>query len=136
MGGSLDELALLLTTLPAQTGVCLDTAHLFAAGYAIHRADGLDQIIDGLERLQLLGRVGLVHLNDSGSPFASRRDRHENPGAGQIGLEGLRRVVGHPALAPIPFVLETPGPEKRGPSAAEIRLVKQMRSGRRPGPEA
>jgi deoxyribonuclease IV len=133
VGDRLDELAVLLAALPAGSGLCLDTAHLFAAGYPIHEADGLDQVIHDLRRLDLLDKVRLVHLNDSATPFASNSDRHANPGEGRIGYEGLARVVRHPALAHVPFVLEVPGPEQRGPSAAEVALVKTMRPGA-PGP--
>jgi deoxyribonuclease-4 len=127
MGGDLEELATILERLPPSTGLCLDTAHLFAAGYAVHRARGLDALVAELRRLDLLRRVGLVHLNDSGSAFASKHDRHENPGDGQIGLQALGRIVRYPAFAPVPFVLEVPGPDKRGPSASEIAIVKGMR---------
>ncbi len=127
IGDRLDDLAALLTALPTSAGLCLDTAHLFAAGHAVHQAKGLESFLTALRRLDLLRRVGLVHLNDSGTPFASRHDRHENPGAGLIGRAGLARVVRHPALASVPFVLEVPGLDKHGPSAAEISTVKAMR---------
>jgi deoxyribonuclease-4 len=127
IGDSLEHLAVLLAALPPSGGLCLDTAHLFAAGYAVHQAKGLESLLSALRQLDLLRRVGLVHLNDSGTPFASKRDRHENPGAGLIGRAGLARVVRHPALASVPFVLEVPGLDKHGPSAAEISIVKAMR---------
>jgi deoxyribonuclease-4 len=127
IGDSLDELAALLAALPPSAGLCLDTAHLFAAGHAVHQSRGLESLIGSLQQLDLIRRVGLVHLNDSGAQFASRRDRHENPGDGQIGCAGLARVVRHPALVHVPFVLEVPGPDKRGPSLAEIEIVKTMR---------
>lgn len=127
IGDRLQDLAVLLAALPPSAGLCLDTAHLFAAGYALHQAKGLQSLLSALRQLDLLRRVGLVHLNDSGTPFASKRDRHENPGAGLIGRVGLARVVRHPALASVPFVLEVPGSDKHGPSAAEIGTVKAMR---------
>ena len=127
IGDSLEDLAFLLAALPASAGLCLDTAHLFAAGYAVHQAEGLESLLSALRQLDLLRRVGLVHLNDSGTPFASKRDRHENPGAGLIGRAGLARVVRDPALTSVPFVLEVPGPAKHGPTTAEISTVKAMR---------
>ncbi len=119
---------------PLDLGLCLDTAHLFAAGYPVHEAAGLEALIDELEQSRLLSRVGLIHLNDSATPFASNRDRHANPGEGFIGYDGLARVVRHPALARIPFVLEVPGAEGHGPDANNVALVKAMRAGtpRRP----
>jgi deoxyribonuclease-4 len=129
IGSTLEEMAALLTASPAGVSLCLDTAHLFAAGYPVHEADGLEAVIDESRRAGLLELVRLVHLNDSGTPFASKRDRHVNPGEGSIGYAGLARVVKHPALAAVPFVLEVPGPDKHGPSATEVAAVKTMRLG-------
>ena len=127
VGGRLPELAALLAPLPVGSGLCLDTAHLFAAGYPVHEADGLEYVIEELGERDLLCKVRLIHLNDSTTPFASRRDRHQNPGDGQIGYDGLARVVRHPALARIPFILEVPGLEGHGPDAASVAVVKSMR---------
>ena len=129
VGGRLEELAGLLSALPPSCGLCLDTAHLFAAGYPVHTASGLERLVEELRERRLLPVARLVHLNDSKTPFASNRDRHENPGEGYIGLTGLARVVRHPALSALPFVLETPGPDKHGPDAATVALVKLMREG-------
>lgn len=129
VGGRLEELAELLASLPPSCGLCLDTAHLFAAGYAVHTATGLERLVEELIERGLLASVGLIHLNDSKTPFASARDRHENPGKGHIGFAGLARVVRHPAFAAIPFVLEVPGLDGHGPDAANVALVKLMREG-------
>jgi deoxyribonuclease IV len=134
LGGSLEEVAGILADLPtrgtgATFGLCIDTAHLFASGYPLHHAEGLEQVIGELSDLGLLPRLGLVHLNDSASSFASRHDLHENPGAGQIGYDGLAGVVRHRAFAGVPFVLETPGLEGHGPDAANLAVVKAMRAG-------
>jgi deoxyribonuclease-4 len=150
VGATLEELQTLLGLLadagaPAaaahsgsaesQSGLCLDTAHMFAAGYALHQQRGLAALVDELQQRDLLHRVGLVHLNDSASLFASKRDRHANPGEGELGYEGLARLVRHTAFAPVPFVLEVPGSEGHGPGLAEIALVKRMRQGA-PNPRA
>jgi deoxyribonuclease IV len=136
LGGRLEELAALLslaevlaTAGRSPLGVCLDTAHLFAAGYAVHEEGGLEDFVSRLYRLGLLERIGLVHLNDSKTPFAAKRDQHENLGEGLIGYDGLARVVRHPALAHVPFVLEVPGADGHGPDAANVFLAKRMRSG-------
>ena len=110
-------------------GLCLDTAHLFAAGYRVHTGAGLQGLVEELGNRGLLPSVRLIHLNDSRTPFASSRDRHENPGQGYIGLAGLTRVVRHAAFAAIPFVLENPGTDRQGPDAATVALVKLMREG-------
>lgn len=136
LGGRLEEIATLLSLEEAgglaaalPLGICIDTAHLFAAGYAVHDEAGLAQLIERLRTLGLLERIGLVHLNDSKTPFGARRDQHENLGEGLIGYDGLARVVRHPALAHVPFVLEVPGTDGHGPDAANVALAKAMRSG-------
>ncbi len=93
---------------PARVGVCLDTAHLFAAGYPIHTAEGLDETIAQFDRLVGLPHLRLIHLNDSNAPFASRVDRHWHIGQGHMGLDAFRRIVTHPRLREVPFILETP----------------------------
>jgi deoxyribonuclease IV len=135
LGGTLEELQTLLTLEEAvglasrlPLGICIDTAHLFAAGYPVHDDRGLDDLVTRLRSLGLLDRIGLVHLNDSKTPFAARRDQHANPGEGLIGYEGLARFVRHPALARTPFILEVPGNAGHGPDAANIALVKSMRA--------
>jgi deoxyribonuclease-4 len=92
----------------ARVGVCLDTAHLFAAGLPIHTAEGLDEVIADFDRTVGLSRLRLIHLNDSKVPFNSRVDRHWHIGEGKIGLAAFRRIVNHPALREVPFILETP----------------------------
>jgi deoxyribonuclease IV len=136
LGGRLEELVVLLSLEEAvglaarlPLGVCIDTAHLFAAGYAVHEDTGLEDFVHRLRTLGLLERIGLVHLNDSKIPFAVRRDQHENLGEGFIGYDGLARVVRHPALAHAPFILEVPGADGHGPDAANMALAKRMRSG-------
>jgi deoxyribonuclease-4 len=70
-----------------------------------------------------------MHLNDSASLLASKRDRHANPGEGELTYAGLSRLVRHPAFAPVPFVLEVPGADGRGPGRPELDTVKRMRRG-------
>jgi deoxyribonuclease-4 len=127
VGGGLEELHALLEALPSSCGICLDTAHLFAAGYPVHTSAGLERLLERLRDDNLLERVSLIHLNDSKTPFASKRDQHANPGAGYIGRAGLARIVRHPALATIPFVLEVPGDRGHGPDATNVAIVKLMR---------
>ena len=110
IGASFEEMALLLGALPrelqSRVGVCLDTAHVFAAGYDLRNAwDDVWQAFDdtiGIERL------GLLHLNDSKAPLGSRKDRHELIGEGAIGVEAFCRIMTDHRLARIPKVIETP----------------------------
>jgi deoxyribonuclease-4 len=92
----------------AHVGICADTAHLFAAGYPIHTEEGLEQALDAFDRIIGLEHLRLVHLNDSKVPFDSRVDRHWHIGQGHIGLPAFRRIVNHPKLRDVPFILETP----------------------------
>ncbi len=94
------------TEHPEKIGICLDTCHVFAAGYDIVR--DLDGVLEEFDRVLGLPLLRAVHLNDSLMPFGSRKDRHAVIGGGQIGLEPLLAVLRHPALRDLPFFLETP----------------------------
>src|SRR6185295_3958321 len=99
---------------PERTGVCLDTCHAFAAGYAIHEPAGYEEF--AAEAKERFGpALGAFHLNDSVKPFASRRDRHAHIGQGEIGTEAFARLLREPRLAGVPMVLETePGDGMEG----------------------
>jgi deoxyribonuclease IV len=97
-----------------------DTQHLFASGYEIHTEDGLENTLARFEKLCGLDTLALIHLNDSAVAFDSHRDRHANLGAGFIGDTALARLVTHDRLTHIPFILEVPGIEKRGPGKADV----------------
>jgi deoxyribonuclease-4 len=103
-------------------GICLDTCHAFASGYELRTPEGLEATLRELEATVGLKRLWLVHLNDSAYPFASHRDRHAHIGRGEIGLEGFRLVVNHPALRELPFILETPKGELSGEDADIVNL--------------
>lgn len=87
-------------------GVCLDTCHVWDAGYDI--SNDLDGVLNRFDRIIGLERLKAIHLNDSLNPLGAHKDRHAKIGEGQIGLEALKRVVAHPALKDLPFYLETP----------------------------
>ncbi len=114
VGAKFEELATILNAAgELDAGVCIDTAHTFEAGYPIHTAEGLEQTLGEMEQTIGLGRVFVVHVNDSKTEFGSRVDRHEHIGKGKIGAEALGRMLLHPMLAPsrLPgraFLLETP----------------------------
>jgi len=91
-----------------RVGICLDTAHLFAAGFAIHTAHGLEAMWQQLEAVLGLESVKVVHLNDSKAAWNSRVDRHWHIGEGHIGLEAMRRIINDPRLSRLPLILETP----------------------------
>jgi deoxyribonuclease-4 len=131
LGRSFAELAALREAAgaPARLGVCLDSCHLLASGYEIRGPGGLAAVVDDCERTVGAGLIGSLHLNDSQNPLGSNRDRHANLGAGELGLDACRRFVREPRFAGLPCVLETPGPERRGPTAAEVALAISLRDG-------
>ncbi|MBL8962160.1 MAG: deoxyribonuclease IV, partial [Gemmatimonadetes bacterium] len=110
IGSSFEEMALLLGALPrelhARVGVCLDTAHVFAAGYDLR--DRWNDVWLAFDDTIGLDRLGLLHLNDSKAPLGSRKDRHELIGEGTIGVEAFRRIMADERLALVPKVIETP----------------------------
>jgi deoxyribonuclease IV len=100
---------------PHRVGVCIDTCHAFAAGYAIHKPSGYEKFLAQLEDLLGLEALGCIHLNDSVRPFNSRRDRHAHIGEGELGLKAFARFLQDPRLRAVPMVVETePGKEMEG----------------------
>ena len=124
VGRSFGELKQILdrVELSDHVGVCLDTCHVYDAGYDI--VGDLDGVLEEFDRVIGLGRLRAVHVNDSKNPFASHKDRHEKIGAGSIGLEAFVKIVSHPALRELPFYLETPN-ELPG-YQAEIALLRDI----------
>jgi deoxyribonuclease-4 len=114
LGGSLEELAAILEATSAsdadQLAFCLDTAHLWGAGYDISTEEGATSVLDRFEEVIGLDRLALIHLNDSRSQLGSRGDRHEHIGAGKIGVAGLAAFLRDPRLpGRTTLVMETPG---------------------------
>lgn len=122
VGSRFEELAEIIsrTEQKEHLGVCLDTCHVYDAGYDI--VNHLDEVLEEFDRIIGLERLKAVHVNDSKNPFASHKDRHEKIGEGSLGLEALYKVVHHPRLSHLPFCLETPN-ELPG-YAREIRLLR------------
>lgn len=127
VGSRFEELREIIdrVALSDKLGVCLDTCHVSDAGYDI--ADDLDGVLTEFDRIIGLGRLKAVHINDSLNPRGAHKDRHARIGEGCLGAEALGRVVRHPALQGLPFVLETPN-ELPG-YAREIALLKALREG-------
>ena len=110
LGRSAEEMAVMLEAVdaPARLGVCLDTCHIFAAGYELRDEEGYDNTIRTFDEAVGLGRIKAIHLNDSKKPLGSFRDRHEHIGEGEIGDAGFRNLMTDSRLVHIPKVLETP----------------------------
>lgn len=137
LGASFEEIAALLAVIDARpgltrrVGVCLDTCHVFAAGYPLFPGPALDETLAAFDRTIGLGRLKLIHANDSKREQGSRVDRHEAIGKGKIGREAFRLIVNHPRLAGIPLVLETPkeGPDGKPTPAtdrANLALLRRL----------
>lgn len=107
-----------LTEVSERLAVCLDTCHVFAAGYDIRTAEGVAAMLAEFDRVVGLTRLKALHINDSKKPFASRLDRHEHIGQGMIGEAAFAALLKDPRLRTIPFLLET----EKGPDLAEDRM--------------
>jgi deoxyribonuclease-4 len=128
IGSSFEEMAMLLSLIPAEqrarVGVCVDTCHLFAAGYdLVNDYDGVWRRFDDVIGLSLLGAI---HLNDSKTALGSRRDRHELIGKGSIGEGAFARIMTDPRLAGIPKVIETP--KLNNETATDRRMLRLLGS--------
>ena len=125
VGGSFEELRAILdrVELTGHMGVCLDTCHVNDAGYDI--VHDLDGVLTEFDRVIGLDRLRAIHINDSLNPLGARKDRHARIGEGFIGTEAFGRIIHHPALRELPFVLETPN-ELDG-YAREIALLRGLR---------
>ncbi len=123
VGRSFEELAAIIERVDQadHLGVCLDTCHVHDAGYDI--VGDLDGVLAEFDRVIGIDRLRAVHVNDSKNPCGAHKDRHEKIGEGYIGLEAFQRIVRHPYLADLPFILETPN-ELPG-YAAEIALLRE-----------
>ena len=127
LGSRFEELGWLLqqSRYPAHLGVCVDTCHIFAAGYGLSSPAGYQQTLEQLEECIGCDRIHFFHLNDSKKECGSRVDRHEHIGEGKIGIEGFRHLLTDSRFQHYPMTLETP----KGPDLAEdIENLKRLRS--------
>ncbi len=114
MGGSFGDIAGIIDALDTKrVGVCLDTCHLFAAGYELRTPEGLDRTIDDFNSNIGLEKLRLVHLNDSKGGLGSGLDRHEHIGLGAIGETGFKTILGFEKIRALPLILETPIDSRR-----------------------
>lgn len=127
VGRNFEELQAIIerVDLKEKIGVCLDTCHVWDAGYDI--VEHLDEVLKEFDRIIGLERLKAIHLNDSMNPLGSHKDRHARLGEGQIGSEALQRIVCHEKLQGLPFILETPNDDEG--YVAEIAIVKSWREG-------
>ncbi len=129
LGATFAELAELVERIgahhPDRVGICLDSCHLWAAGYDLRN---LDDVLAELDRTVGLEHLRFLHLNDSVAPFDSHRDRHADIGQGTIGQEAFRALMSHPALQDVPKVIETPkGDDPEAADRANLTLLRSLR---------
>ena len=134
VGATIEELGRILAAAgergvdPALLGICLDTAHLWGAGIPIGTAPEVDALVDRVEATLGLERLPVIHFNDSMAPLGSLADRHQHLGTGQIGREGLARLLTHPRLRHVTYYLETPGMDE-GYDAVNVARARSLALG-------
>ncbi len=110
VGGRFEDLGKIIRYFKgeARLGICMDTCHIFGAGYDLRTPEELDRTLDALDREAGLEKLQAIHANDSKGALGSHLDRHETIGQGYLGTEAFRNMINHPALQSVPFILETP----------------------------
>lgn len=124
IGGKFEELRTILDMAQCgdRLGVCLDTCHISDGGYDV--TNHLDQVLEAFDRIIGLDRLKAVHVNDSMNPLGARKDRHALIGQGTIGTEAIVRIIAHPSLRHLPFLLETPTDDKG--HGEEIAMLRRL----------
>lgn len=128
LGHTFAQLARIIEMTPQgeRLGVCLDTCHVFAAGYELRTAEGYAATMEAFKRIIGLERLKALHLNDSKGELGNRKDRHEHIGKGHIGLDGFRNVVNDPRLTGLPGFLETPKGEDLEEDRENLRVLRGL----------
>ena len=129
IGSKFEELGRIINMVGSpRLKVCLDTQHCFAAGYDVSTSKGLNQVIEEFDQVVGLDRLVAVHANDSKYALGAGVDRHANIGCGYIGIKGFEVIMRHDAFKEVPFFLEVPGFERKGPDRANLDILKDIRS--------
>lgn len=129
IGKSLDEIAQIIKDISnSRVTVCLDTCHLYSAGYDLSSSEKLEKFLKEFENKIGLKRISVFHFNDSKDPISSSRDKHENIGSGTIPIEEFKLIMNHPKLSHLPFIIETPGFDNKGPDKKNLDILKRLLS--------
>ncbi len=128
LGARFEEIAAIraASSNPGRLGVCLDSCHIFAAGYDISSEQAFTKTMADFERIIGLQHLHFIHINDSKKPLASRVDRHDHIGQGEIGLEGFRLLMTDKRLAQIPMTLETPKGEDLAEDRENLQILREL----------
>jgi deoxyribonuclease IV len=130
LGRSFEELAALLDAAGGQKrlGVCLDSCHLFASGYDVRTREAVGDMIDEFDKVVGCDRLQVLHVNDSMTGLGSNRDRHVNPGDGEIGVEGMIAFLSEPRFEGLPVIFEGPGKEGKNVEPVDMAWAYDLRS--------
>jgi len=127
IGQNLDEIASIVRDIDNERlKVCLDTCHLFSAGYELSTKKKMDTFFDEFEKKIGLKKLVVFHMNDSKDPFDSGRDRHENIGQGTLSMEPFKLLLHDKRTKDLPFIIETPGFDGNGPDKKNIDILKNL----------
>ncbi len=127
IGQNLDEIASIVRDIDNERlKVCLDTCHLFSAGYELSTKKKMDTFFDEFEKKIGLKKLVVFHINDSKDPFDSGRDRHENIGQGTLSMEPFKLLLHDKRTKDLPFIIETPGFDGNGPDKKNIDILKNL----------
>jgi len=127
IGQSIDEIASIIQDCDnKRVKVCLDTCHLFSAGYDISTPEKLNTFLTEFDAKIGMDRLVVIHMNDSRDPFDSGRDRHENIGKGTLGVSPFQLLLNDPRTKYLPFIIETPGFDGKGPDKPNLDILKQL----------
>lgn len=124
IGDQFEEIAVIIKKVKYPVGVCFDTAHAFASGYDLRDSKTVNKTLIRFDKIIGLGKLKLIHANDSKAEFGSHRDRHENIGQGKIGLAGFSALIKYSALKKINFIAETPDEDM---DKENLEILKKMR---------
>jgi deoxyribonuclease-4 len=125
--GSPEEISFLIKAIDSpRLKMCLDSAHLFESGVDIRNSESVEKFSQELTQLGLADKIVCIHLNDSATNLDSHHDMHANLGEGEIGINGLKNLVNHPAFAKLPLFLEVPGENRAGSDIKNITVAKGL----------
>ncbi len=127
IGQTLEEISQIIKDVnDERLRLCLDTCHLFSNGYQFDNNKDLDEFINKLDKLNLLDRLEVWHINDSRDEFNSGHDRHANIGEGKIDINEFKTLLNHPKTKNYPFIIETPGFDNKGPDKKNLEILKSL----------